>query len=106
MRLPRDRRVQLVSELHADAGAAGEHACAAGRGAVRDAQLRVFAVGHDVLGVELAVRHHLRERHHRRRVGPDRIGGDHVDVGVLGGLRAATQPLIRTVFFLSVQQLP
>ena len=83
----RDRRVQLVRELHADARAAGEHARAARRGAVRDAQLRVLAVGDDVLGVELAVRHHLRQRHHRGGVRADRIRGDDVDVGVLRRLR-------------------
>ena len=62
---------------------------------MRDAQLGVLAVRHDVLGVQLAVGHHLRERDHRRRVGPDRIGRDHVDVGILGGLRrgdAAVDP--------------
>ena len=57
------------------------------RRAVRDAQLRVLAVGHDVLGVELAVRHHLRQRHHRRGVGTDRIRGDDVHVRVVRGLR-------------------
>ena len=90
-----DRRIQLVGVLHADAGAAGEDARAARRRAVRDAQLRVLAVGHDVLGVELAVGHHLRERHHGRGVGPDRVRRDDVDVGVLGGLRrrdAAVHP--------------
>jgi hypothetical protein len=55
----------------------------------------VLAVGHDVLGVEFSVGHHLRERHHRRRVRPDRVGRNHIDIGVLGGLRrsdAAVDP--------------
>ncbi len=77
----RNRRIQLVGKLHADARAARENTRAARRSAVRDAQLRVLAVGHDVLGVELPVGDHLRERHHRRRVRPDRVGRNHIDVG-------------------------
>ena len=60
-----------------------------------DAQLRVLAVGHDVLGVEFSIGHHLRERHHRRGVRPDRVGRNHINIGVLGGLRlrdAAVHP--------------
>jgi hypothetical protein len=54
---------------------------------MRDAQLRVLAVGDDVLGVQLAVRDHLCQRHHRGGVRTDRIGGDDVDIGVLRRLR-------------------
>ena len=91
----RDRRIQLVAVLHADSRTAGEHARAARRSAVRDAQLRVLAVRHDVLGVELSIGHHLRQRHHRCRIRPDGVGGDHIDVGVFGCLRrsdAAVDP--------------
>ncbi len=84
---PRDRRIKLVGELHADPGAAGENARAARCSAVRDAQLRVLAVGHDVLGVEFPIGHHLRERHHRCGIRPDRVGRNHINIGVLGSLR-------------------
>ena len=52
-----------------------------------DAQLRVLAIGHDVLGVQFSIGNHLRERHHGRRVRPDRVGRNDIDIGVLGGLR-------------------
>src|SRR5262245_28348796 len=73
--------------MDADARAAREHARPARRGAMRDAQLRVLTVGDDVLGVQLAVRDHLCQRHHRGGVRTDRVRGDDVDVGVLRRLR-------------------
>src|SRR3979490_2821369 len=97
----RNRRAEFGRVLHADAGTAGENARAARRSPVRDAQLRVLAIGHDVLGIEFSIGHHLRERHHRRRVRPDRIGRNHIHVGILGGLRrrdAAVYP-DRLLFF-------
>ena len=100
IRLPEIGRVQLVGELHADARAAREHTRAARRGAVRDAQLRVLAVGDDVLGVQLAIRHHLRQRHHRGGVRTDRIRGDDVDIGVLRRLRRRDAAVDANVLFL------
>ena len=83
----RDRRIEFVGKLHADARAPGEHARAAGSRAVRDAQLRMFAIGDDVLGVEFSIGHHLRQRHHRGCVRSDGVSRNHIHVGVLRGLR-------------------
>jgi len=56
--------------------------------AVCNAELRVFAIGHNVLGVEFTVGHHLRQRHHGRRVTEvRRIRRDDVDIRILGRLR-------------------
>ena len=99
-----DGGIKFVGKLHADARTSGEHTRAAGSRAVRDAQLRMFAIGHDVLGVEFSVGHHLRQSHHRCRVWPDGVGRDHVDIGVLGGLRrrdAAVYPNGSLFYFCS-----
>ncbi len=94
----RDDRVHLVAIGHPDAGRAGEGPRPAGPGAERGRELRVLAVGHHVLGVQDPVGHELGQVHHDRRVRPDGVGGDHVDVRVQGRVRrrrASVQPLAR-----------
>jgi hypothetical protein len=54
-----------------------------GRGVLDDLELRVLALRHDELAVQLPVRHQLGDVLHDRVVGTDRVGGDHVDVGQL-----------------------
>src|ERR1700722_13422413 len=82
-----DRRIQFVGELHTHSRTAGEHASTAGGSTVRDAQLGVLAVGHNVFGIEFAVRDHLCEGHHRRGIRTNRVRGNYVDICILGSLR-------------------
>ena len=92
---PGDDRVHLVAVGDADPGRAGVGPGAAGARAERGGELRVLPVGVQVLGVQDPVRDELRQVHHDRRVRPDRVGGDHVHVGVqrrVGGRRAAVLP--------------
>src|SRR6059058_1461170 len=67
----------------ADAGRSGEDARSAGAGVLDDLELRVLALGDDVLAIHLTVGDQLRHVLHHRVVGPDGIGGDDVDVGEL-----------------------
>ena len=65
----------------AHAGGAAEHAGADRRGVLDDLELAVLALGHDVLGHQLAVGDLLGDGLDDRVVRADRIAGDHVDVG-------------------------
>ena len=92
---PGDDGVHLVAVGDADPGRPGVGPGAAGARAEGGGELRVLAVGVDVLGVQDAVRDELREVHHDRRVRPDRVRGDHVHVRVqrrVGGRRASVLP--------------
>jgi hypothetical protein len=69
---------------------------------VRDAQLRVLAVSHNVFGIEFTVRHHLRQRHHGGGVGANRIRRNHIDIGIFSGLRRrdAAVDAHRSLFYI------
>ena len=82
-----DRRIKFVGELHAHSRAAGKDASAARCSTVRDAQLRVLAIGNDIFGVEFTVSDHLSQRHHRRGVRANWVGRNHIDIGILSSLR-------------------
>jgi hypothetical protein len=71
----------------AGAARAAEGARVDRRGVLDDLELRVLAVGDDVLGVECSVSDQLRERVHDFGVRPDRISRDHVDVSQAYALR-------------------
>ena len=64
------------------AGAARASECAGvdGTGVFYDFELRMFAVGNDVFGIQLAVRNDLGEGVHDLRVWTNRIRGDDVDI--------------------------
>ena len=92
---PGDDGVHLVAVGDADPGRPGVGPGPAGSRAEGGGELRVLAVGVDVLGVQDPVGDELRQVHHDRRVGPDRVGGDHVDVRVqrrVRGRRASVLP--------------
>src|SRR2546428_756142 len=73
---------QALQRFHpAHARRAAEHARAHGGRVLHDLELAVLALGHDVLGHELAVGDLLRDRLHDGVVRPDRIRGDDIDVG-------------------------
>src|SRR5207247_8605830 len=71
---------------------------AGGGGVLDDLKLRVLGFGHDVLAVQLTVGHQLGHVLHHRVVGPDRVGGDDVNIGQLASdrnrLAAADQRLL------------
>src|ERR1700746_3191815 len=46
----------------------------------------MLPISHDIFGVEFSIRYHLGESHHRGGVRTNRIGRNHIDIGVLGGL--------------------
>ena len=79
---PGDDGVHLVAVGDADPGRPGVGPGPAGSRAEGGGELRVLAVGVEVLGVQDPVGDELRQVHHDRRVRPDRVGGDHVDVRV------------------------
>ena len=92
---PGDDGVHLVAVGDADARRPGVGPGPAGGRAEGGGELRVLPVGVNVLGVQDPVGDELRQVHHDRRVGPDRVGGDHVDVRVqrrVRGRRAAVLP--------------
>ena len=91
---------QRLEAVHpAGAAAARERARPHRRGVLHDLELRVLAVGDDVLGVEVAVGDHARQEVHHFGVGPDRVSRDDVHVGqahaVGDGLAAGQQVLAR-----------
>jgi hypothetical protein len=78
----RRRDHEALHRVHpAHTGRAAEDARADGRGVLDDLELAVLALGHDVLGLQLAARDLLGDRLHDGVVRPDRVRGDHVQVG-------------------------
>ena len=57
-----------------------------GAGVLDDFELRVLAVGDDVLGIEFPIRDHLRQLIHYLGIGSDRIRGNDVDIGQFDGM--------------------
>ena len=82
------RHHQRLEAIHpAGAAATGERSRTDRAGVLDDLELRMLAVGHDVLGVELAVGDDPGEVVHHLRVRADRVGRDDVHVGQADGLR-------------------